>query len=64
MDAQPWIDEWPMWDEGLSKITAAFEIAAARETLARRFSRRPVRVPRAVEIERAWDQHRKDGWRD
>jgi len=46
MDDQPWVDDWPIWDEGLSKITAAPDIAAAREKLARRFNRRAVRLPR------------------
>jgi hypothetical protein len=58
MDEQPWIDAWPMWDEGLSKITAALDIAAAREKLARRFNRKPVRFSKAIEIERSWEQHR------
>jgi hypothetical protein len=47
-----------MWDEPLSKVTAAFDIAAAREKLARRFNRRPVRLPREIEIERAWEEYR------
>ena len=58
---QPWVDHWPMWDEGLSKIRAAFDIAAAREKLACRFNHHPVRLPKAVEIERAWEQHHKGG---
>jgi hypothetical protein len=45
----------------LSKITAAFDIATAREKLARRFNHRPVRLPKAVEIERAWEQHQRVG---
>jgi hypothetical protein len=59
MDEQPFIDTWPTWDEPLSKITAAFDIATAREKLARRFNQRPVRLPRATEIERAWEAHNK-----
>jgi hypothetical protein len=58
MDEQPFVDFWPMWDEPLSKVTAAFDIAAAREKLARRFNRRPVRLPREIEIERAWEEYR------
>jgi hypothetical protein len=57
MDEQPFVDHWPMWNEPLPKITAAFDIAAAREKLARRFNRRPVRLSKAIEIERAWEQH-------
>jgi hypothetical protein len=58
MDEQPFIDHWPQFDEALSKITAAFDIAGAREKLARRFNRRPVRLSKAVEIEQAWERHR------
>jgi hypothetical protein len=58
MDEQPWVDHWPMWDEPLSKIRAAFDIDGAREKLARRFNRRPVRLAKAIEIERAWEEHR------
>jgi hypothetical protein len=39
MSDQPFVDHWPVWNEPLSKITAAFDIAAAREKLARRFNR-------------------------
>jgi hypothetical protein len=56
---QPFIDHWPVWDEPLSKITAAFDIEAAREKLARRFNRRPVRLAKVIEIERAWREHRE-----
>jgi hypothetical protein len=59
MDPQPYVDHWPMWDEPLSKITAPFDIERARERLARRFNSRPVRLPKTIEIERAWDQHRR-----
>jgi hypothetical protein len=57
MDEQPWVDHWPMWDEPLSKIRAAFDIDGAREKLARKFNRRPVRLPKAIEVERAWKEH-------
>lgn len=44
---QPWV-EWPtLWDEPLSKIPAAFDVAAAREKLARRLNRRPVRLSKS-----------------
>jgi hypothetical protein len=56
---QPWV-EWPtLWDEPLSKIPAAFDVAAAREKLARRLNRRPVRLSKAVEVARAWEEHNK-----
>jgi hypothetical protein len=58
MDEQPFVDHWPMWNEPLSKITAAFDIAAAREKLARRFNRRPVRLSKEIEVERSWEKHR------
>jgi hypothetical protein len=37
---QPWVDHWPMWDEGLSKFPAPFDIATARGKLARKFNTR------------------------
>jgi hypothetical protein len=58
-DEQPWIDAWPMWDEPLSKVTAPFDVALARERLARRFNQRPVRLAKYIEIERAWDEHER-----
>jgi hypothetical protein len=57
MNEQPFVDDWPMWDEPLSKVTAACDLALAREKLARRFNRRPVRLPKAIEVERAWEEH-------
>jgi hypothetical protein len=54
---QPFVDCWPMWDEPLSKVPAAFDIDGARERLARKYNARPVRLPRAVEIERSWEAH-------
>jgi hypothetical protein len=55
---QPWVEHWPLWDEPLSKLPAAFDIAAAREKLARRFNARRVRLPKRDEITRAWGEHR------
>jgi hypothetical protein len=57
MDEQPFVDCWPLWDEPLSKLPAAFDIAAAREKLARRFNQ-PVRLSKAIEVERSWEEHR------
>ena len=54
---QPFVDHWPMWDEPLSKITAAFDIAAARVKLARRFNSKP--LPRETQIDLAWKEHRR-----
>jgi hypothetical protein len=59
MDDQPFVDSWPLWDEPLSKVTAALDIEAAREKLARRFNRRPVRLPKAIEVERGWEEHKR-----
>jgi hypothetical protein len=43
---QPYIDDWPVWDEPLSN--AAFDIEAARLKLARKFNARqsPKEEPR------------------
>jgi hypothetical protein len=63
-DHQPWVDCWPQWDEGLSKVTAAFDIVAARWKLALRFNSRLPEMPAAIrerEIDRAWCQHRNGG---
>jgi hypothetical protein len=40
-DDQPWVDDWPMWNEPLSKIPAGIDIQAARAKLAHRFNVRP-----------------------
>jgi hypothetical protein len=41
-DDQPFIDRWPIWNEPLSKVTAPFDVVAARQRLARHFNvRRP-----------------------
>ena len=58
MDEQPFVDNWPFWDEGLSKFPATLDIEAAREKLARQFNRR-VRLSKTIEIERAWEEHRE-----
>jgi hypothetical protein len=34
MDEQPWVDEWPMWDEALSKVNAALDRTQGRDELA------------------------------
>jgi hypothetical protein len=56
-DDQPFVDHWPTWDEPLSKITAGIDIEVAREKLARRFNKRPVRFSKEIEIEHAWQEH-------
>ena len=57
VDDQPWVDNWPMWDEPLSKVPAAVDIAAARIKLARRFNARP--LPKEIEVDLAWAEHRR-----
>jgi hypothetical protein len=57
-DDQPFVSHWPLFDEALSKIPAPLDIGAVRERLARKFNRRPVRLPKEVEVERAWEQYR------
>jgi hypothetical protein len=59
---QPWITDWPMWEEPLSKVTAPLDVAGARWRLAKRFNARPPVIPTAVkerEVESAWVQHWK-----
>jgi hypothetical protein len=58
---QPWVDDWPMWDEPLGKTTAPFDIERARWRLAKRFNSRMPAIPAAIresEIDRSWDRHR------
>jgi hypothetical protein len=57
-DDQPFVSHWPLFDEALSKIPTPLDIGAVRERLARKFNRRPVRLPKEVEVERAWEQYR------
>jgi hypothetical protein len=58
MDDQPYV-EFPLWDEPLSKLPCAIDIAAARERLARKFNRKPVRLSKAIETDRAWQAHKR-----
>jgi len=54
---QPFIDEWPLWDEPLSKFPAPVaraDIATARLRLAQKFNRA---LPKAIEVELAWRAH-------
>jgi hypothetical protein len=51
MTDQPFVDRWPLFDEGLSKIPAPVDIEAARLKLARRFnSRIPTKVGRTAAL--------------
>jgi len=60
MTDQPFVDHRPvaLYDDALSKIPAPFDIAHAREKLAGKFNNRRIRFPKAIEIERSWEQHR------
>jgi hypothetical protein len=63
-DDQPFIDEWPLWDDPLSKVVAPFDIQAARWRLALRFNSRPPEIPPALgerQIDRAWCRHHRNG---
>ena len=63
MDEQPWIDDWPMFEEAHSKFPVLADIESARVRLARKWNSR--RLPREIEIaiavERALES--KDRWR-
>jgi hypothetical protein len=56
MSEQPWIDDWPMFEEAFSKFPVLADIEAARLRLARKFNRA---LPKDVEVELAWRQHEK-----
>jgi hypothetical protein len=53
-DDQPWIDDWPLYEEAHSKFPVLADIEAARLRLARKFNRV---LPKEVEIEFAWREH-------
>jgi len=53
-DYQPWIDDWPLYEEAHSKFPVLADIEAARLRLARKFNRV---LPKEVEIEFAWREH-------
>ena len=56
MSEQPWIDDWPMFEEAFSKFPVLADIEVARLRLARKFNRA---LPKDVEVELAWRQHEK-----
>ena len=51
---QPWIDEWPLFEEAHSKFPVLADIQTARLRLARKFNRV---LPKEVEVEFAWREH-------
>jgi hypothetical protein len=54
-DEQPWIDDWPLFEEAHSKFRVLADIEAARVRLARRFNRRP--LPKQIQVDLAWKEH-------
>jgi hypothetical protein len=55
-EEQPFVDEWPMWNEPLGKIPVLADVEAARLRLAQRFNRV---LPKTVEVELAWRAHNR-----
>jgi len=55
MDDQPWIDNWPMFEEAFSKFPVLADIETARLRLARRFNSKP--LPKDVQTDLAWKEH-------
>jgi hypothetical protein len=53
-EEQPFVDEWPMFEEAHSKFPVLANVEAARLRLARKFNQR---LPKDVEIELAWRAH-------
>ena len=53
---QPWIDDWPLFEEACSKFPVLAHVEVARLRLARKFNRA---LPKRVEIELAWQEHTK-----
>jgi len=52
---QPWVDEWPLFQEAHSKFPVLADIEVARLRLARRFNRA---LPKNVQVELAWRDHK------
>ena len=53
---QPWIDDWPLFEETCSKFPVLADVEVARLRLARKFNRA---LPKRVEIELAWQEYTK-----
>jgi hypothetical protein len=51
---QPYVDRWPLFEEGYSKFPVLADVAEARIKFARRFNRS---LPKQVEIELSWREH-------
>ena len=57
MDDQPWIDDWPLFEEAHSKFPVLADVGAARVRLARRFNSKP--LPKDLQTDLAWKEHRQ-----
>jgi hypothetical protein len=53
---QPWVDDWPLFEEACSKFPVLADIEVARLRLARKFNRA---LPKEIEIDPAWQEHRR-----
>ena len=51
---QPFVDNWPMFEEAYSKFPVLAGIEQARIKLARKFNRS---LPKQIETELAWREH-------
>jgi hypothetical protein len=58
-EEQPFIDEWPMFEEAHSKLPVLADVEAARLRLAKKFNRV---LPKTVEVELAWRAHNRGSW--
>jgi hypothetical protein len=53
---QPFIDEWPTFEEACSKFPVLANVETARLRLAQKFNRT---LPKAAEVELAWHAHNR-----
>lgn len=52
---QPFIDDWPLFEEACSKFPVLADVEAARIKLARKWNSK--RLPKEAEIDLAWKAH-------
>jgi hypothetical protein len=50
-DDQPFVDNWPLFEEAYSKFPVLADVVEARIKLARKFNRS---LPKQIEVELAW----------
>jgi len=55
-EEQPFIVEWPMFEEAHSKLPVLADVQSARLRLAKKFNRV---LPKATEVELAWRAHNR-----